>query len=59
MGRGVEIFEALYPGYKCVEPPRVHFSDFVDGAYIFARLRRFDGGAPWERERRRKRRVRS
>lgn len=59
MGRGVEIFEALYPGYKCVEPPRVHFSDFVAGAYIFARLRKYDGGAPWERERRRKRRVRS
>lgn len=50
--RGVEIFEALYPGYQCVEPPRVTYSDFVAGAYIFARMRRRDGREPWERMRR-------
>ena len=40
MANGVEIFEKLYPGYRCEEPPRVTYSDFVAGAYIFARMRR-------------------
>lgn len=39
-GRG--IFEALYPGYRVVELPEVRFSDFVAGAYIYARMRRRD-----------------
>jgi hypothetical protein len=37
---GREIFEKLYPGYRCVETPVVKYSDFVAGAYIYARLRR-------------------
>ena len=50
---GVAIFEALYPGYKCVETPRVRYSDFVAGAYIYARLRKKpDKAPPWERGRR-------
>lgn len=39
---GREIFEALYPGYKVVELPDVRYSDFVAGAYIYARMRRRD-----------------
>lgn len=47
---GVEIFEKLYPGYKCVETPVVKFSEFVAGAYIYARLRKAeDMRPPWER----------
>lgn len=37
---GREILETLYPGYRC-ERVEVKYSDFVDGAYIYARLRRF------------------
>ena len=37
--RGREIFEALYPGYS-VEEVTVKYSDFVAGAYIYARMRR-------------------
>ena len=37
---GRQIFEQLYPEYRCVELPEVHFSDFVAGAYIRASLRR-------------------
>ena len=37
---GREILEALYPGYRLVELPEVKYSDFVAGAYIYARLRR-------------------
>lgn len=37
---GREILEALYPGYRVVELPDVRYSDFVPGAYIYARLRR-------------------
>ena len=48
---GREIFERLYPGYQCVSDPTVRYSDFVAGAYIFARLRRVDARAPWERAR--------
>lgn len=36
-----EIFEKLYPGYKLVEDT-VRYSDFVAGAYIYARMRRRD-----------------
>lgn len=48
---GVAIFESLYPGYQCVETPRVFHSDFVAGAYIYARLRKIDTAPPWERRR--------
>lgn len=43
---GREIFEKIYPGYRLTEEPRVLFSDFVAGAYIFARLRRGCSGPP-------------
>ena len=39
---GRDIFELLYPGYRCVEFPEVRYSDFVAGARIYARLRRRD-----------------
>lgn len=52
---GKEIFERLYPGYQCVEEPSVRYSDFIAGAYIFARLRRVDARKPWERARTRRR----
>lgn len=39
---GREIFERLYPGYRCVEFPEVRYSDFVAGARIYARMRRRD-----------------
>lgn len=51
---GREIFAAIYPGYQCVEAPTVRFSDFIAGAYIFARLRKVDMGLPWERNARRR-----
>lgn len=38
-GRGREILESLYPGYV-MEDCIVKYSDFVAGAYIYARLRR-------------------
>lgn len=37
--RGREIFESLYPGYR-VEEVTVKYSDFITGAYIYARMRR-------------------
>lgn len=40
MQYGREIFERLYPEYRCVELPVVRFSDFVAGAYIYAAMRR-------------------
>lgn len=40
MKDGVELLEKLYPGYRCTEPPTVRYSDFVAGAYIYAKLRR-------------------
>lgn len=53
---GVAIFEKLYPGYKCVEQPRVLYTDFVAGAYIYARLRkREDIEPPWRRTGKRRR----
>lgn len=39
---GREIFESLYPGYRLMEEPRVTFSDYMPGAYIYARMRRRD-----------------
>lgn len=36
---GKEIFEKLYPGYELQEA-EVNYSDFVAGAFIYARLRR-------------------
>lgn len=38
---GREILEKLYPSYKLVEAT-AHYSDFVAGAYIYARMRRRD-----------------
>lgn len=37
-----EILEKLYPDYRLAEPPKVRFSDYVAGAYIYARMRRRD-----------------
>lgn len=37
---GVAILEKLYPGYKVVELPDVKYSDFMAGAFIYARLRK-------------------
>ena len=37
---GRQILEQIYPGYRCAEDPQVRFSDFVAGAYIYARLRK-------------------
>ena len=39
---GIEIFEAVYPGYRAVEPPEVMLSDFCAGAYIRAKMRRIE-----------------
>lgn len=35
---GREIFEKLYPGYELAEEPVVKMSEYVEGAYIYARL---------------------
>lgn len=42
MTDGRRIFEHLYKDYICTQPggPEVYFSDFLPGAYIYARLRR-------------------
>ena len=37
-----EIFEKVYPGYRLVEEPEVRVSDYVPGAFIYARMRRRD-----------------
>lgn len=50
---GRQILEQLYPGYQCAGDPVVKYSDFVAGAYIYARLRKIDSGQPWERTGRR------
>lgn len=34
-----EVFARVYPGYRLVEEPRVQTSDFVAGAYLYAKLR--------------------
>ena len=40
MSDGKEILEKLYPEYRLEEVPVVKYSDFVAGAYIYARMRR-------------------
>ena len=50
---GKEIFESLYPGYQLMADPEVRYSQFVAGAYIYARLRKIDSGQPWTRAGRR------
>ena len=35
-----EIFERLNPGFWLVEQPEIKVSDYVPGAYIYARMRR-------------------
>ena len=42
---GKQIFEAIYPGYRCMEV-KVKYSDFVAGAYIYARMRRIQTDPP-------------
>lgn len=37
---GREIFERIYPGWSLIEDVDVRVSDFVPGAYIYARMRR-------------------
>ena len=39
---GRAIFEQIYPDYRMIEDPRVTWSDFIPGAYIYARMRRRD-----------------
>lgn len=38
-----EIFERIYPGYRLIDDADVRVSDFVPGAYIYARMRRREG----------------
>lgn len=40
-----EIFEKCWPGYRLSDEPKVLTSEFVAGAYIYARLRMKEGGA--------------
>lgn len=35
-----EIYAKLYPGYVLTEEPIIKYSDYIGGAYIYARLRR-------------------
>lgn len=35
-----EIFGKLYPGYALAEMPTIKYSEYIGGAYIYARLRR-------------------
>lgn len=37
-----EIFGKIYPGYRLVEQPEIRTSDYVPGAFIYARMRRRD-----------------
>lgn len=39
---GREILERLHPGYQLAEAPRVTYSDFMPGCFIYARMRRRD-----------------
>lgn len=41
--RGKEIFETLYPGYR-LEEVEVKYSEFISGAYIYARMRKILNG---------------
>ena len=45
-----EILEKIYPGYR-LEQAEVKYSDFVAGAYIYARLRRLESGNKTKRRR--------
>lgn len=45
-----ELFEKMYPGYK-FNDIEVRFSDFVNGAYIYVRMKRIDD-SPVKRKRR-------
>ena len=38
-GNAWEVFGKVYPGYRLVEQPVVQLSDFVSGAYVYAKLR--------------------
>lgn len=38
-----DIFESLYPGYRLCEEPTVRTSDYVEGAYIYAKMIRKGG----------------
>ena len=38
-----DIFESLYPGYKLCEEPTVRTSDYVEGAYIYAKMIKREG----------------
>ena len=38
-----DIFESLYPGYRLCEEPTVRTSDYVEGAYIYAKMIRKEG----------------
>ena len=38
-----EVFAKVYPEYRLVEEPKVQTSDFVAGAYLYAKLRVRDG----------------
>lgn len=42
---GKEIFEKVWPGYRLTEEPKVLTSEFVAGAYIYARMRVKEGEA--------------
>ena len=39
---GRAIFEALYPGYQCMESPTVTYSDYVAGAWIYCKMRKIE-----------------
>lgn len=52
-GEGRAIFEKIYPGYRCVEEPTVRYSDYIAGAYIYARLRKIEPEPPWRRTKKR------
>lgn len=44
---GKEILEKIWKGYRVSEEPVVRTSDFVAGAYIWARLRKEDSTGKW------------
>lgn len=46
-----EIFAKIYPDYRLVEDPKIMISDFVAGAYIWAKLKRRTTGGDNRRKR--------
>lgn len=42
---GSEIFEKLYPGYMLADEPVVRTSEYVEGAYIYAKMIKREGGS--------------